>query len=105
MQIKYFDVWDRCHEFAECDTCGFSCRPEQLHRINAIVKPATLPPTKIFYEHSKTIHYIIIADKITCGACQDLPGPHQFGGCFTEYPGPGAGKGCVSKAIRKGNLG
>ena len=104
MQIKYFDHWDRCYEFAECDTCGFSCRPEQLHRISAIVEPATVPPVKVLYELSKTIHYIIMADKISCGACQDLPGPHQFGGFQSEYPGPGAGKGRVSKAIETGRL-
>lgn len=104
MQIKYFDVWDRCYEFSECDTCGFSVRPEYLHRINAIVEPATVPSTKVLYELSKTIRYIIIHDRITCGACRDLPGPHQFGGFRSEYPGPGAGKGRVSKAIETGYL-
>ncbi len=107
MEVMHIDYWERATELLECDACGFSFRPDQLRKVyGAVITPGAADrPRKIYYD-SGYLRLAIKPTEVTCGACRDIPGPHQFGGKAgdSEYPGPGAGRGMASEMLREAGV-
>lgn len=102
MQVIHVDYWERATELLECDICGFCCRPDQVRKIyGMLITPGAVDETRKVYYDSGYLRLVILPTRVICGACRDIPGPHQFGGQSgnSEYPGPGAGRGEVSQRI------
>jgi len=107
MKATHVNSWDVSTIWFECDECGFFWHDYHVPQMKAMgAQYGVCNEKPLIVKYSDCSKYLILRIEplpVICAACTGAAGPFQFGGLsLSEYPGPGKGKGIISRAIIEG---